>query len=650
MKNRALKMLFRITSVLIALIRSLPSVYSQAAVSCGKCGDDLYWSFSDYTLTISGRGKMYNFTQRTSQNNPTEMPWRALNNSISRVVIEDGVESIGAYAFYNFETISEIRFRSNSLNEIGEYAFKNCEGLVRVTLPDSVRTIGRSAFSNCDNLKEIRFGKGLEYIPQYICASDSSLVSVYIPEECKGILAGAFSGCVSLKDVDLSRFERIESISFMGTALTEAHFGKQFKYMQSSAFSGCSKLSVVTFEEGTCPVQISNSFLDGTAYYDALPKGLYTMFDGKVLMCKGVYTKRTLNVPEGVEIISEFCFDEAPDLRTVNLPSSLKKISDFAFRDCPKLTSVFVPPNVEVIGESALGIYTYDLGHYTEMEDFTISGKGLGAAAEYADRHNFHYTCEHLLETKFISGDCTSGGLKATVCVYCGACTDMNNVKPSSTHFFKTTTHAPTCTEEGYSLKKCSVCGKEERTVTSPAYGHISDGVWELVSVPDCYNNGCAATYCARCGDVAESIEIEKSEHRPARDLTTLKAVSCTESGIKVLLCTECGEELARFEEPAKGHVPSAVRTVVTLPSEDGSLCGCSVLLCRSCSTVLDMKWSALIGDVSDADAAAKSTLGTLERMITCDTDIPDVISIDFSSDSEFNVKDILCLRKLSGR
>lgn len=82
-------------------------------------------------LTISksttGSGAMANYT--TTNNN--RAPWYNRRNSITSVVVESGVTSIG------------------------NYAFNGCTGITTINLPSSVTIIGNSAFNGCSNLAEV---------------------------------------------------------------------------------------------------------------------------------------------------------------------------------------------------------------------------------------------------------------------------------------------------------------------------------------------------------------------------------------------------------------------------------------------------------------------------------------------------------------
>ena len=48
----------------------------------------------------------------------------------------------------------------SSLESIGDYAFRNCSGLTRITIPDSVTSIGDRAFNGCSGLETITVEAG----------------------------------------------------------------------------------------------------------------------------------------------------------------------------------------------------------------------------------------------------------------------------------------------------------------------------------------------------------------------------------------------------------------------------------------------------------------------------------------------------------
>ena len=111
--------------------------------------DNLTWTLSadDTTMTISGTGAMMDYSSSDS-------PATQKKDSVNKVVIQEGVTSIGKYAFRDYSNLASIEI-PDSVTSIGNYAFYNCNGLTDITIPDSVTSIGYCAFQNCSCLTSI---------------------------------------------------------------------------------------------------------------------------------------------------------------------------------------------------------------------------------------------------------------------------------------------------------------------------------------------------------------------------------------------------------------------------------------------------------------------------------------------------------------
>lgn len=78
-----------------------------------------------------------------------------LNNRIvEEITIPDHVNEIGAYAFSDCELLNKIAL-PKSLNDIGDCAFRRCVSLNEITIPTGVSTMGKYVFSGCSGLKAI---------------------------------------------------------------------------------------------------------------------------------------------------------------------------------------------------------------------------------------------------------------------------------------------------------------------------------------------------------------------------------------------------------------------------------------------------------------------------------------------------------------
>ena len=589
-------------SAAIALLLLLPVFPARAAIATeGVCGDGLYWKYAGNVLTISGEGDMYDFVQKSSQNLPNEAPWRMLDSSIARVVIEEGCTGVGEYAFYRFAPLTEIVFPEHSLKRIGSFAFGECNNVRRVVIPDSVESVGASAFIRCASLASVSVGSSVSVIEANAFSGCSSLKTVTLSENCRSIKTYAFSGCSRLFEIDLSHVARIESLAFQGCALTSVSFGKDISVMQTHAFYNCASLSDVTFDEAASPRSVSALFLGGTPYFNALPDGMYTMFGGTVQMNKGTYGGKTLEIPEGVKTVADLAFDSSPNLSSVTFPSTLETIGSFAFRDCNRLKTVYIPESVVNLDANCLGKYTESMS-YLSLDGFLLISKGIGAAALYAEKEVFAYECDHEFETVVSFSDCASGGFVRNICKFCGACVSREALPPAE-HSFDVTVVPPGCESGGYTIKKCTVCGLEEVTDPTDPVGHTPCSEWSVVDEGTCTERGVAAIMCARCGAHLEELILEKFGHRPS--------------------------------EPV----------VLTVPSEDGAYCGCSIVRCEVCREVIEVTWIPA-GDGAGPDKAASS----LREALSGIKDAPPTESADYFSDGTLDLKDVAALGKIMNK
>ncbi len=156
--------------------------------------DNLTWKlYADGTLNISGKGAMKDYN---SDDNPS--PASQKKDSEKKVVIEDGVTSIGDSAFSYCSSLTNITI-PDSVTSIGDSAFSGCWDLTSITIPDSITTIGESAFSGCSGLTSITIPNSVTSIGAYAFSNCRSLTSITIPDSVTSIGNSSFSYCISLE-------------------------------------------------------------------------------------------------------------------------------------------------------------------------------------------------------------------------------------------------------------------------------------------------------------------------------------------------------------------------------------------------------------------------------------------------------------------
>ena len=180
--------------------------------------DNLTWKLdADGTMTISGTGAMKNYN---SDDNPSPA---YKNSNVKTVVIEDGVTSIGNYAFTYCVSLTSITI-PDSVTSIGYYAFFYCKSLTSITISDSVTSIGNYAFFYCRSLTSITIPDSVTSIGNDAFSNCRSLASITIPDSVTSIGVVAFDSCTNLKTISLS----------CKSSLKKSDFGEQANLVSAS--------------------------------------------------------------------------------------------------------------------------------------------------------------------------------------------------------------------------------------------------------------------------------------------------------------------------------------------------------------------------------------------------------------------------------
>jgi len=167
---------------LVILYATPVTVLAETIVGSGNVGldgDDVNWTLnSEGVLKISGTGDMKNFSWANDQ------PWGdAIGgmDKITKVILEEGITSVGDYAFSGGINIKAVEF-ADSIKVIGKNAFEKCK-LTKINFPSNLTTIESYAFGYCNQLKRVEFPTSLKTL------QDSAFI------KCENLRAVVFLNC-----------------------------------------------------------------------------------------------------------------------------------------------------------------------------------------------------------------------------------------------------------------------------------------------------------------------------------------------------------------------------------------------------------------------------------------------------------------------
>ncbi len=255
MKKRLLNYLG--TSFLLSVCFSV-----NAQETSGTCGTNASWSYEGTTLTISGTGAMADYDYG-------EAPWiDDYAETMTSLVIEEGITSIGNNAFAGCEKLNSVSYPSTGFTSIGDYAF-SCAKVKNPNLPRTLTHLGVGAYSG-SQAKYVSIPASLKKISDYAFEGCTNLESVGIFEGVEEIGESAFDGCAFTVITIPSTVQTIGVGAFMSnTQLESVYISAGVKDIGDAAFQGCTGLKKVGIGGNSKP---------------ALGESVFTDYDGTTLL------------------------------------------------------------------------------------------------------------------------------------------------------------------------------------------------------------------------------------------------------------------------------------------------------------------------------------------------------------------------------
>ena len=438
-----------------------------AVTESGQCGSKVTWTLDgEGTLTLSGTGSVYTFkfdstngtVYREIKDSETgEVKERvpnpfSSNDKIKKVVVEQGITSLGNYLFYDCRSLTEVQLPSSlktvgsgtfrkcaalegiqlpeKVTKIGSSAFMDATALKKIVIPEGVTSLGDSTFRNCTSLEEITIPAGATSWGKHVFRWCSSLTTVEIPQGVTALKDYVFYHCSALKDVKIPdsvesigayAFSQCDALAYLDLPASVQEIGKY-------AFYENNILKEIVIPEGVPEIgEYAFKFCEALEHV-TIPSSVKTIGNNAF---QGCIALKQIVIPEGVEVIEKTAFRECRYLEEITLPSTLKELRGYALFNCHKLKEINLPEGLTVLGEYAL----YGLSEITEVtvpdgiseiEQFTFYGcKNLEAVrlpeAVTAIASNAFVECNQL-KTLIIPATVTTlavDGLPETVKLYC---------------------------------------------------------------------------------------------------------------------------------------------------------------------------------------------------------------------------------------
>ena len=301
-------------------------------IASGSCGTNVRWNLSQNgILTITGSGDMKDYTP--AGNNGVTLnyengqvviprdvysshatPWFAQGEKITSVIIEEGVTSIGNFAFLCCSNLTNLQ-TPDSLTKIGEMAFFGCTSLQVITIPNNVQNLGQQVFYGCPSIQSISVSSNNRYY-----ASEAGVL--YNKDKTALITCPEGKRTVSISNTvtDIWNFAFVDCLY-----LEEISLPTSIERIDDYNFCYCPNLSSVT-------VPTSNQT------YSSHDGALYSKDGKKLFFCPN--NAENFSVLENVTSIEKRAFQSCSNLVSIYIPVSVKNIGFMAFTGCDHLSEI----------------------------------------------------------------------------------------------------------------------------------------------------------------------------------------------------------------------------------------------------------------------------------------------------------------------
>ena len=305
----------------------------------------------------------------SDSNTDAASPYCVLTNNSelstgTKLVVSDSVESIGDYAFRNCNMLTDLDV-GNGATQLGYNIVSDCGNLINMTLGSGVSAI--RSYMSCPNLAGIWVSsnnqtyssdeKGVLFDKDktVLKVAPKAISGVYsIPNTVTCITESAFYNCIHLTEAIIDGTSlAIGSSAFMGCrGLTNITIKNGVVSIEYNAFRECTALASVVIPDSVIEVG-GYAFYRCTALTSVVIGSGITKIDAKMLA--GCTALTNVSIGANVTRIGESAFSGCSKLTRIIIPSGATHIYRYAFTDCTGLTDIVIPDTVTFVSS---GVFT----------------------------------------------------------------------------------------------------------------------------------------------------------------------------------------------------------------------------------------------------------------------------------------------------
>ena len=222
-------------------------------------------------------------------------------------------------------------------NVVGQFMFMGCKKLISIQLPKTVKLI-EFAFEDCDNLLRLDIPESCIEVGINAVSSCPSLTTITIPSSTRTFNSYNCTFCPSLKTIDVDSNNKwltsVDGVLYSGdmSTLIKYPMGKQ-----ETSFDTPENVIIIS----------DYAFFNALLTKICLPNGLLSIGCSAFQNCNNIVE---MELPQSVVTIDMSAFDNCGSLNSIILPDGLTEIADFLANYCKNLSYLRLPNNITKIG------------------------------------------------------------------------------------------------------------------------------------------------------------------------------------------------------------------------------------------------------------------------------------------------------------